>query len=340
MSSVNKTKPILIISNLFVNYNPEEDPIQAVNDVSINLYEGETLGLVGESGCGKSTLGFAILNLLRGNGKITKGTIACSINNNYLNIASLEEYQLNKIRGKYVSMIFQASQDCLNPLQTIRSHLIDTLEAHEIPKSQHLKLIKNIFNDLEIPISRLDDYPFQFSGGMQQRIAIALALILNPQIVIADEPTTALDVLVQAKIINMLKRLKTDKNLSMIFISHDLGVIADVTSKVAVMYAGEIVEIGDTRDIFHNPLHPYTQGLIKAVPNIKTDIHLIQSIPGSPPDLKNPPSGCKFHPRCEFARKICTTTIAPFQSITNSTHIAKCHKLNPDFSNEEEIPNE
>lgn len=320
-------KSILRIINLDVNYySRNSKPLRAVNNVSIDLFEGETLGLVGESGCGKSTLGFSLLRLLKSNGRIDNGQILISLNNQYLDLTQISDNEMNLIRGNYISMIFQAAQDCLNPLQKVSAHLYDTLIAHGVDKETQYKLIEDIFSDLDIPINRLNDYPFQFSGGMQQRIAIALALILNPKIVIADEPTTALDVLVQAKIIKNLKILKEEKHLSMIFISHDLGVIAELTNRVAVMYAGELVEIGETDDIFNNSLHPYTIGLINAVPNIINEQNKIISIPGSPPDLRDPPSGCKFHPRCEFAKNICRTEPPNFVKGKGEAHYVRCHK--------------
>ena len=330
-STIVKKKPVLIIKDLVVNYySKHAKNLKAVNNVSFELHEGESLGLVGESGCGKSTLGFSLLRLLKSNGRIDNGQVLIKLDNEYLDLTKITDKEMNVIRGNYLSMIFQAAQDCLNPLQKVDSHLYDTLNAHGIEVEKQDKLIQEIFNDLDIPLSRLNDYPFQFSGGMQQRIAIALALILDPKIVIADEPTTALDVLVQAKIIKNLKILKEERKLAMIFISHDLGVIADITNRVAVMYGGELVELGSTQDIF-NSLHPYTVGLINAVPNIMNKDYKIVSIPGSPPDLRDPPSGCKFNPRCEFVKQICRDVEPRFIKKQEPDHYVKCHKWDPEI---------
>ena len=335
----NTNKPLLVINDLHVYYRAGHQFVKAVDGVSFELQKGDSLGLVGESGCGKSTLGFSIIRLLKSNGVIPEGEIYYNFDNQYyLDITSLEENELNHIRGNRISMIFQAAQDALNPLQTIKSHLIDTLNAHNIPKNLHEEKIRQIFEDLDIPISRLYDYPFQFSGGMQQRISIALGIILEPNLVICDEPTTALDVLVQAKIISLLKRLKKQKDLSMIFISHDLGVIADIAKKVAVMYAGRIVEIGSTEDVFQNPLHPYTIGLIESVPNILEQNQPIKSIPGNPPDLKNTPVGCKFNPRCKYVKQICLESEPSLWGKSDSNHFSRCFISTPEYENSPEVP--
>ena len=216
--------PVLEIKDLQVFFHTKQKPVRAVDGVNLAINFGDSLGLVGESGCGKSTLGFSILRLLKSNGEIINGSVVVNMNGTRVDLTKLPERQMERIRGRYVSMIFQAAQDSLNPLQTIRDHLSDTLEAHDIAEEDIESKINELLIDLEIPLSRLDDRPHQFSGGMQQRISIALALILDPFLVIADEPTTALDVLVQARIIGILKSLKKIHNLSLIFISHDLGV--------------------------------------------------------------------------------------------------------------------
>lgn len=338
MSEEEKNIPILRIRNLKVNYRTKGGDVRAVNNINLDIIKGDSIGLVGESGCGKSTLGYSIIRLLKENGYIKEGNIFYNYKNNkFLNLRNLDNEEINKIRGNHISMIFQASQDALNPLQTIKSHLIDTLKAHNIDESLFTDKIHNILTDLEIPINRLNNYPFQFSGGMQQRISIALSLILNPQLVICDEPTTALDVLVQAKIINLLKKMKEKNNLSLVFISHDLGVIANITNKVAVMYAGQIVEFGKTRDIFKETLHPYTKGLVKSIPNLLSKKQKMSSIPGSPPDLKNPPTGCKFHPRCEFAKKLCSLEEPPIWSRNNNDHFYKCWLETPEYNKDDEF---
>ncbi|MFW9928774.1 MAG: ABC transporter ATP-binding protein [Candidatus Thorarchaeota archaeon] len=331
-----KSIPLLEIKNLRVNYRTKGKPVRAVDDVNLSIFKGDSLGLVGESGCGKSTLGLAILRLLKSNGEIPTGEIILDINGKRVDLTKLPEHQMTQIRGQFISMIFQAAQDALNPLQKIDDHLVDTLKAHFVNKNKIEGKIQQILNDLEIPLSRLEDRPFQFSGGMQQRISIALSLILDPLLVIADEPTTALDVLVQARILNILKELKDRYNLSLIFISHDLGVIAELTNKIAVMYAGQIVEYGPTEVIFNDPAHPYTSGLLKAIPNILVDVRKISSIPGTPPDLRNPPKGCRFHPRCSKARQVCIDE-EPKYWYPNPHQAALCHIFNPDYNSSKEI---
>ncbi|MHA2104143.1 MAG: ABC transporter ATP-binding protein [Candidatus Hodarchaeales archaeon] len=332
----NYEMPVLEIRDLQVHYRTKENPVRAVDGVNLTLSKGDSLGLVGESGCGKSTLGFAILRLLKSNGEINSGSIIANIEGSRVDLTKLPEYQMEHVRGRYVSMIFQAAQDSLNPFQKIRDHLSDTLKAHSVDEEEISKRINNLLEDLEIPLNRLDDRPYQFSGGMQQRISIALALILDPFLVIADEPTTALDVLVQARILTILKTLKKRYNLTMIFISHDLGVIADITNKVAVMYSGQIVEFGPKDLVFNQPGHPYTLGLLEAVPNVRKDIEKLASIPGSPPDLKNPPSGCRFHPRCPKAREICVEK-APQYWYPEPNQGVFCHIYNSEYNESLEV---
>ena len=327
--------PILELRDLYVYYETKTKPVKAVDGVNIKIFKGDSLGLVGESGCGKSTLGFSILRLLKQNGRIKQGSIILTIEGKRVDLTKIPDNQISQVRGQYVSMIFQAAQDALNPLQTIRDHLYDTLKAHVQNREKFNQRIEELLEELEIPKSRLDDRPFQFSGGMLQRISIALALILDPIVVIADEPTTALDVLVQARILNILKRLKEQYHLTLIFISHDLGVISEISNKVFVMYAGQIVEFGETAKIFKNPSHPYTQGLLGAVPNVKQPKKL-NSIPGSPPDLINPPSGCRFHPRCPTAKMICRKEIPSYWKTEDGTEVM-CHIFNPEYEYSQEL---
>lgn len=340
-TNVNSEKPLLSIQDLRVYYEDRNEFVKAVDGVSLDIYSGDSIGLVGESGCGKSTLGFSIINLLKSNKKIPSGEILFRVNETqYVDIVTLPDEYLNNLRGKYVSMVFQAAQDALNPLQNIKKHFFDTLEAHNFDKKTFTSRIKEIFKDLDIPYSRLYDYPFQFSGGMQQRLSIALALILEPKLVICDEPTTALDVLVQAKIVSLLKELKERKGLSLIFISHDLGVISQIATKVAVMYAGKIVEFGPTEEIFKNPQHPYTKGLMSSIPNILQENQTMKSIPGTPPDLKNPPAGCRFNPRCSFARAICLKEEPEVRKLNSLNHITKCHIGTGKYENSGELVKE
>ncbi|MFX0124068.1 MAG: ABC transporter ATP-binding protein [Candidatus Hodarchaeota archaeon] len=320
--------PLLEINNLTVDYPTTVGNIRAVDDVSLNLYSGEVLGLVGESGCGKSTLGFSLLRLLRG-GVIRSGNIIFEGKD----LLSLPKTKIRKLRGSDISMVFQASQNALNPLQTISKHFIDTLKVHNRWNPEKWQDVKSLLQRLEIPESRLDDYAFQFSGGMQQRIVIALTLMLNPKLIIADEPTTALDVLVQARLLQLLKEIIREFKLTVIYITHNLGVVAEITQRVAIMYAGRILEVGDTFTIFENSAHPYTQALISAIPNVKDESKRKMSfIPGHPPDLKNPPKGCCFADRCSYSIEICKTTLPKPISLPSNGHMVKCLMYDEDFS--------
>ncbi|MFX0014963.1 MAG: ABC transporter ATP-binding protein [Promethearchaeota archaeon] len=325
----NRPTPLLEIKNLTVDYPTTEGNIRAVDNVSLNLYSGEVLGLVGESGCGKSTLGFSLLRLLRG-GVVRSGNIFFE----GTDLLSLSKSKIRKLRGSDISMVFQASQNALNPLQKISKHFIDTLKVHNLWNPEKWEDVKNLLQRLEIPESRLDDYAFQFSGGMQQRIVIALTLILNPKLIIADEPTTALDVLVQARLLQLLKDIIKEFKLTVIYITHNLGVVAEITQRVAIMYAGQILEVGDTFTIFEDAAHPYTQALISAIPNVKDEEKRKMSfIPGHPPDLRNPTIGCCFADRCSFAIGICKTTLPhPLSLSSKNGHMVKCLMYDDNFS--------
>jgi peptide/nickel transport system ATP-binding protein len=316
---------LLEIQNLTVDYPTKEGNVRAVDDVSFTLMHGEVMGLVGESGCGKSTLGFTLLRLLKG-GTIRKGKI---IYNN-TDLVQLSEKNMQKLRGPDISMVLQASQDALNPLQKVSKHFYDTLKFHNRWNDDSWQEVLDLLNRLEISKSRLEDYPFQFSGGMQQRIVIALTLILNPKLIIADEPTTALDVLVQARLLQILKNLIKEYNLTVIYITHDLGVVAEITDRVAIMYAGQILEIGDTNTIFTNAAHPYTELLISAIPNVKDETKKkLSFIPGHPPDLKNPPKACCFADRCPYVIDICRKEKPSFIELPSKndiSHQVKCLK--------------
>jgi peptide/nickel transport system ATP-binding protein len=329
----NNQERLLDIENLIVEYPTSEGNVRAVDNVSLSLNKGEVLGLVGESGCGKSTLGFSILRLLK-DGLIRRG----QINFAGQDLTKKSEEEMQQLRGSDISMIFQASQNALNPLQKVSNHFIETLKVHNRWNDESWVLVKNLLNRLEISESRLEDYPFQFSGGMQQRIVIALTFLLNPKLIIADEPTTALDVLVQARLLRLFKELIEEFDLTVIYITHDLGVVAEITHRVAIMYAGRIVEIGDTFTIFEKPAHPYTQALISAIPNVKAESRRkMKFIPGRPPDLRNPPKGCCFADRCPFMIALCqenepNSILLPLNN--NIEHRVKCFKYDENYSSQ------
>ncbi len=287
--------PILEVRDLHVYYYTLRGVVRAVEGVSFTLERGEVLGIAGESGCGKSTLGYSIMRLVPPPGRIVKGSIVIDGED----ITRMSESEVRRrIRWQKVSMIFQGAANALNPVYTVGFQIAEPLMLHRgMSKKEALERARELLKMVGLPPSYINMYPHQLSGGQKQRVVIAMALALNPPIVIADEPTTALDVVVQAQILNLLKRLKRELGMSMIFISHDLSVIAELADKVAVMYAGQIVEYGPADRVFTNPYHPYTRALLEAIPRLHGPKKL-RYIPGSPPDLRNPPPGCRFEPRC------------------------------------------
>lgn len=287
---------IIEVHELSVRYPSPAGPVRAVDDVTLSIEKGEVLGLVGESGSGKSTLGLAILRLVPPPGRIVKGSIFY----NGVDLLRLDDETIQRIRGREISMVFQDPSSSLNPLMKIKDHFLELFRTHEPGMSEKDIEEKSIeiLRRLGIPPERFDDYPHQLSGGMKQRVYIGLAIALNPKILIADEPTTALDVLIEAQILRLLNKLKQELNLTMILITHNMGVVAENADRIAVMYAGKLVEVASKEKMFTEPLHPYTQGLLKSAPNFLRRVRNIVSIPGEPPDLINPPPGCLFNPRC------------------------------------------
>nr|HID13199.1 ABC transporter ATP-binding protein [Anaerolineae bacterium] len=306
------SEPVLQIRNLSVDYPTRVGVVRAVDDVSLTLHRGEVLGLVGESGCGKSTLGMAILRLLRPPGRIVGGEIRFDGRN----LLELDDEEMRELRGARISMIFQDPMTCLNPLQRISDHIIETIRTHrpEVSEQEARRQATELIDQLGIMAERLDDYPHQLSGGMRQRVMIGLALALNADLIIADEPTTSLDVIVEAQFLDLLRDLQRRFNLTIMLITHNIGVIAELSDRVAVMYAGKLVELADVYPLFDDPLHPYTRGLLGSVPNIITEDRL-QIMSGSPPDLINPPPGCRFHPRCPHVMERCRVEKPPFKEV-------------------------
>jgi peptide/nickel transport system ATP-binding protein len=294
---------ILEVQHLSIAYPISIGVVRAVEDVSFTLADGEALGLVGESGCGKSTLGLSILKLQRPPGRVTGGKILYR----GTDILSMDSHKLLRMRGRNISMVFQNPLTSLNPLFTVQRHFLETIHFHDpaMPRQTALAAVEKILETLGIEKKRLKEYPHQLSGGMRQRVMIGLALIMNPDILIADEPTTSLDVIVEAGFTELLASLRTLYKLSIILITHNLGLVAEITDRIAVMYAGRLMEIASAQDIFARPMHPYTQGLIDCVPNILLDQKELVTMPGSPPDLVSPPEGCRFAPRCPKVMPIC-----------------------------------
>jgi len=305
--------PLLEVKDLRVYYYTLKGVVKAVDKVSFSVEKGETLGLAGESGCGKSTLGFSLLRLVPPPGRIVGGKILFE----GMDVTAMPEDKLRReYRWKRVSMIFQGAMNALNPVKTIGDQIAEAILAHEenVTKREALERAAELLKMVGIEPRRIRSYPHELSGGMKQRVVIAMALALNPPLVIADEPTTALDVVVQAQIMNLLKRLKKEYGMSMILISHDLALIAEIADKVAIMYAGKIVEIGTAEQIYNSPKHPYTQGLIRSVPRLRGAKRL-EWIPGQPPDLRNPPPGCRFAPRCPYAMDRCRREEPPMVEV-------------------------
>jgi oligopeptide/dipeptide ABC transporter ATP-binding protein len=294
---------ILEIKDLQVQFPIHIGTVRAVEEVCLELGRGEVLGLVGESGCGKSTLGFSILRLLRPPGMIAGGEIIYKGKD----IVKMSRGELLDMRGRSISMVFQDPLTSLNPLFTIGDQFVETILNHEkgIRRKEALARAAEMLQALGISPERLAEYPHQMSGGMRQRIMIGIGLILNPDLLIADEPTTSLDVIVEAQFLDLLNDLRDRFNLSILLISHNLGVVAQLVDRVAVMYGGRIVENGPAGEVFEDPRHPYTQGLLASVPNIILDQPELKTMPGAPPDLVNPPEGCVFHPRCPEAMDLC-----------------------------------
>lgn len=319
MNDTNKI--ILKIKDLEVLYATRMGLVKAVDKVDLELKKGQTLGLVGESGCGKSTLGFSILRLIPPPGRIIGGEIIFDS----ADLVKKTEKEMRNIRGKRISMIFQDPMTCLNPLMRIGDHIVETILTHEkkLNKKDAIKIAEDLVVKLGISKSRLDDYPHQFSGGMRQRAMISLALALNSDLIIADEPTTSLDVIVEAQILDLLKELRSSYKLTIILITHNMGVVSELVDRIAIMYAGKIVEIADCFHLFEKPLHPYTVGLLKSIPNISLEKQELEIMPGSPPDLINPPTGCGFHPRCKNVMKKCSLYEPPLKEVKEN-HLVRC----------------
>jgi oligopeptide/dipeptide ABC transporter ATP-binding protein len=309
------------IRDLTVEYRTRAGSVKAVDDVSLDIHRGEILGLVGESACGKSTLGKALMRLHTGPASITGGELwfdGC-------NLMSLPLKEMPRIRGAEIGMVFQDPLTSLNPVQRILDHLTETIHTHEphVPKAVARKRAEDLIERLGIRRERIMEYPHQMSGGMRQRVMISLALALNAKLVIADEPTTSLDVIVEAKFLDLLLELRNEFGLTILLITHNIGVVSEVADRVAVMYAAKMVEVGDVKDIFAQPKHPYTQGLLHSVPNIKLDGGELYKMDGAPPDLTHPPSGCRFHPRCPFVMDICRESCPPLETVEDG-HLAAC----------------
>ncbi|CAL7901743.1 ABC transporter ATP-binding protein [Fusobacterium necrophorum] len=310
---------LLEIKNLEVQYVTDEETVYAVNSIDIALNEGETLGLVGETGAGKTTTALGIMRLVPNPpGKIIGGEIIYEGEN----LLKLSEEEMRKIRGNKISMIFQDPMTSLNPVMTVGEQIAEVIQIHENTSTEEaMKKAGEMLELVGIPAARIHDFPHQFSGGMKQRVVIAIALACNPKLLIADEPTTALDVTIQAQVLDLMNNLKEKFKTAMILITHDLGVVAQVCDKVAIMYAGEIVESGSLEEIFENTKHPYTLGLFGSIPSLDEERSRLTPIQGLMPDPTILPKGCKFNPRCPHATDLCR------KKIPNSVEVVPGHNV-------------
>ena len=313
---------LLRIKNLKVYYYLREGVVKAVDGVNFFMRKGETVGLVGESGSGKSTLGLSILKLVPSPGKIVDGQILFDSKD----ITKLDNKKMRMIRGKRVSMVFQDPMTSLNPLMRIEDHLTETIKTHQkVTQEEAKEKAALLLGEVGIPPERAKDYPHQFSGGMRQRVGIALAIALNPDLLIADEFTSSLDVIVQFQILNLMKKLKASYNMGMIFISHDISLVSEIADKIALMYAGQIVEFAPADAFFEEHLHPYSEALLNSVPNVQLSDQKLSYIPGMPPDLVNPPKGCRFYPRCPYAKDLCREKEPPLIEV-KPDYMVKCFR--------------
>lgn len=313
---------LLDLRNLSVAFDTDSGKVYAVNNLSLKIGKKETLGLVGETGAGKTTTALAIMKLIQSPpGKITSGEILLEGKD----LMKVPEKDMFNIRGNKISMIFQDPMTSLNPVMTVGEQISEVIELHQkLSKEELHKKTEEMLEVVGIRKERINDYPHQFSGGMKQRVVIAMALACNPELIIADEPTTALDVTIQAQVLELMKDLKEKYDTSMILITHDLGVVAEICDYVSVIYAGSIVEYASVKDMYENPGHPYTKGLFNSIPSLDEDVESLTTIKGNPPDPSNLPGGCRFHPRCDKCMEICKNKNPEFHEVTPG-HFIACH---------------
>jgi peptide/nickel transport system ATP-binding protein len=314
-------QPLLSVRNLTLEYKTRKGYVSAVDNVSFDLMPGQSMGLVGESGCGKTTIAMALLRLSPDNAVIRQGQLLLDGQD----LLQMSEQEMRDVRWGRISMVFQAAMNALDPVYRVGDQIIEALDRHQsnLSPEQKRQCVVELFQLVGIDSKMISRYPHEFSGGMRQRAVIAMALACNPSLIIADEPTTALDVIVQDQVLRELSRIQQSMHMSMIYISHDIAVIAEVADLIAVMYAGCMVEKADTRTIFQSPCHRYTKALLSAFPSIVGPKSELVALPGDPPDLLMPPSGCRFHPRCQNALERCSQEKPPFMQVEYA-HWAAC----------------
>ena len=317
------TAPLVELEGLVVDYGFGEDAVRAVNGISLAIHPGEIVGLAGESGCGKSTVASAIMQILRAPGHVAEGSIRFRGEE----LLGLDTEALRRFRWRNVSLVFQSAMNSLNPVTRVGDQFVDMFKAHEkIKKSEALDRTGDLLELVGIDRRRLRAYPHELSGGMRQRVIIAMALALRPELLLMDEPTTALDVVVQREILEEIQELQRELGFAVLFITHDLSLLVELSDRIAIMYAGDIVELAPADELFRRPLHPYTAGLMSSFPPLTGERTLMMGIPGSPPDLKHPPAGCRFHPRCPIARRTpCAVDVPSLRRLERDDHSAACH---------------
>ena len=322
MTHVHETPATLLnVDGLTVEYWVRQRKIRAVDNVSFSLDKSETLGIVGESGSGKSTLALSMIRLVPYPGRIIRGKITLEGEE----LLKLKNEQMRNLRGRRISYVFQDPMTSLNPVRKIGAHFVELIRTHEpkVTEKEALERGRKILENVGIQPERINDYPHQLSGGMRQRVMIALAIALNPRVVIADEPTTALDVIVQAKILDLLNALRDEYGMALILITHDLSIVLERSDRILVMYAGRVVEYAHSTDIYYAPQHPYTKGLLKSIPNVELSEQTLEAIGGSPPDMLRLPKGCAFWPRCYCATERCREEEPPLTQ-TGTEHFTRC----------------
>jgi len=314
--------PLLEVDDLTMEYETENGNVSAVVDVGFTLNAGEALGLVGESGCGKTSVAMALLRLQADNARFRHGEIRL----NGEDLLALSDVEMRTHRWSDISMVFQGAMNAWNPVQRVGDQIREAMDLHikpQLTRAAARERMEELFNLVGVDPKMLDRYPHEFSGGMRQRAIIAMALSCDPQLIIADEPTTALDVIVQDQILHQLKRIQHELGMAMIYISHDIAVIAEVTDIIGVMYAGRIVELGTTKEVFERPRHPYSYLLLNSAPSITGPRRKLAPLKGEPPNLLNPPTGCRFHPRCPFATEKCVVESPPLEDV-GAGHLVEC----------------
>ncbi len=311
------------VQNLTTHYLTLRGWVRAAEGVSFQVEQGKALGIAGESGCGKTTVALSLLKILPPGGRIRRGKIIFD----GTDLVPLSDDEMRKFRWKGIAIVFQGAMNALNPVYKIGDQIIEAIRVHEpeVNKQTALERARSLLELVGVEPDRVDNFPHEFSGGMRQRALIAMALAANPKLLIGDEPGTALDVVVQAQTLKLMRDLKDKLGLAMIMISHDLSIIAETCERVAIMYAGRLVEYGDAEAVFNEPLHPYTQGLIRAFPSIKGERVRLGSIPGAPPDLLHPPPACRFNPRCPYVMDVCRKEDPPLEKAGKGDHLVACH---------------